>query len=135
MAETYGWPEGTVYLWTGSATSSAVVAYAQNVRATLQRGWDNYQTLDGLWHDRHTGQRADVQIGALLTRDNSALNAMFEATAVLVHMHLIYDHNAGGSAGRFLYSGKIDALTDGGGDKQSTTMELAYHCNLWTAYP
>ena len=135
MAETYAWLEGTVYIWTGTGTASAVVAYAQSVRATLVRGWENYQTLDGAWHNRHTGQRADVQIGALLTRDNSALNAMFDATGALVHVHMIYDHSAGGSAGRILYSGQIDTLSDNGSDGQSVNLEMAYHCNSWTAYP
>ena len=135
MAETYAWPEGTIYIWTASATASAVVGYAQSVRATLVRGWENYQTLDGGWHNRHTGQRADVQIGALLTRDNSALNAMLDATGVLVHLHLLYDHSAGGSAGRYLWSGQIDTMSDNGSEGQSTTMEMAYHCNIWSAYP
>ena len=135
MAETYVWPEGTIYLWTGSATSSAVVAYAMNVRATVMRGWDNYQTLDGAWHNRHTGLRADVSIGALLTRDNSALNAMFDTTAAPVHLHLMWDHGAGGSAGRIFYSGQLDTLNDNGSDGQSTMMDMMYHANAWTAYP
>lgn len=135
MAETYVWPEGTLYVWTGTATASAAIAYAQNVRATTVRGWENYQTLDGVWHNRHTGQRCDVSIGALLTRDNSALNAMFDQTAQLVHMHMIYSHSAGGSAGRLLWSGQIDSLGDNGAENQSTTVEMTYHCNAWSAYP
>ena len=135
MAESYVWGEGTIYVWTGSATATAVIAYAQNVRATMVRGWENYQTLDGAWHNRHTGQRADVQIGALLTRDNSALNVIADTTAALVHIHLLYNHSAGGSAGRILWSGQFDSFGDNGSEGQSVLSDVSFHCNSWTAYP
>jgi len=54
MAEVWAWPEASVYLYTGTATASALVAYAQNTRVSLVRGWDNYRTLTGLYQDALT---------------------------------------------------------------------------------
>ncbi len=62
MAETFAWPEGTVYLWTGTATASAIVAYAERVYGTLVYGVDNFRTLDGTYHNLWTGQRADIYV-------------------------------------------------------------------------
>lgn len=131
MAETYAWPEGTIYIWTGTA-GSALVAYAENVRATFTRGWENYQTLTGTHGDRLTGQRVDVTIGALHHPDNSALRALFDA-ATAVHMHLRESSHLG-SAGHFLYSGRIDVLSKAGQQGGLFSVQLDYHSNVWSAY-
>ena len=131
MAETYAWPEGKIYLWTGTA-GSAIVAFAENVQATFTRGWDNYQTLTGTYGDRLTGRRVDLSIGALHHPDNSALRILFNAETA-VHMHL-YESSNQGSAGHYLWSGRIDTLSKAGQANGLFSVSLTYHCNVESAY-
>ena len=131
MGETFAWPEGTIYLWTGSATASAIPAYAQNVQGTFVQGWDNFATCDGNWHDVLTGVRADVTIGALYTVDN-AVKAMV-ASQTAIHMHI--RHTAlGASAGYLLYSGRADVVTLAGREGEVFQWSMSYHANVWSAY-
>ena len=134
MGETFSWPEGAIYAWTGSATSSALLLYAEEIQGAFQRGWENYQTLDGVYHDRHTGQRVDVRVGTLYCRDNSALRAFFDTTAVTVHLHLKHSNSLSESAGYFLYTGVIDALTLDGRKDDLFRYAMSYHSNVWSAY-
>jgi len=131
MTETFAWPEGAIYIWTGTA-GSALVAYAENIQATFARGWENYQTLTGTYGDRFTGQRVDVSIGALHHPDNAALRTLFDAQTA-VHLHL-RESSILGSAGHFLYSGRIDALSKAGANGGLFTVRLDYHSNVWSAY-
>ena len=133
MAEVWAWPEASVYLYTGTATASALVAYAQNTRVSLVRGWDNYRTLTGLYQDALTGLRADVQIGALYTLDNTALTRFFES-ATAVHIHFRLANTPVGSAGHFLYSGRLDSLEIAGSDGELFRYAVNYHANAWSAY-
>jgi len=131
--EVYAWPEGTIYLYTGTATASALVAYAQNLRASIGRGWDNYRTLTGLYQDALTGLRADVQIGTFYTTDNVTLTRMFES-ATAVHMHLKHGSTTIGTAGVFLYSGRLDNIEIAGSDGELFRYAVNYHANAWSAY-
>jgi hypothetical protein len=126
------WPEGAIYLYTGTATTSALIAYASDVNATLARGWNNYSTLDDVYHDVLTGRRADLTIGNLYTVGNSALRA-FEAAHTAVHIHL-YQSGVWGSAGYHLYSGRIDRVTLVGREGDVFRHQIAYHANEWSAY-
>jgi hypothetical protein len=134
MAETFAWPEGSCHFWTGTATASAVLAYAQQTNVMLVRGWYNTQTLDGTYHDKLTGQRANVTIGALWTPDQSALVRLYES-ATAVHVHFRHALSGGGSAGHVLYSGRIDNLQLAGQDGGLYQMMMMYHANSWSAYP
>src|SRR3990172_4707973 len=125
MAEVWAWPEASVYLYTGTATASALVAYAQNTRVSLVRGWDNYRTLTGLYQDALTGLRADAQIGAL---DTVTLTRMFES-ATAVHAHFRHANSNVGSAGHFLYSGRLDTLEFAGSDGELFRYAVNYHAN------
>lgn len=132
--EAFTYSESYAWLWTGSTTASAsaLIAFAESTRGTFQKGFQNYQTLTGTYGDRLTGQRADVNIGALHHLDNAALRAMFDA-GTAVHMH-IFESSIGYSAGHFLWSGRIDTLDKAGQRGGIFTVQLSYHCNSWSAY-
>jgi hypothetical protein len=132
MAETFVWPEGAIYLWTGTATASAIPAYAEYVQGTFMRGWENYATLDGVWHNVQTGQRADITLGTLYTMDNEVIRAM-EGTATAVHMEL-RQSSINGTAGYVLYSGRIDMMALAGREGDTFKFSLSYHANEWSAY-
>jgi hypothetical protein len=130
MAEVFVWREASAYWWTGTATASAQLAYAENVRVALTRGWDNFQRLAGTWGNNQTGTRADVQIGTLYHVSN--LQALFDS-ATAVHWHFMHLH-ALGSAGIYLYSGRIDTLELVGDQAQPFRHNLTYHANNWSGY-
>lgn len=133
MAESFVWPEGTLFIYTGNATpsTSAVVAYAQNTRLPLNYGWDNRAAADGTYYDHRTGQRAELSCGAVMTVD-STLAKMF-ASATAIHAKFI-NANVIGSAGFWLYSGRIDNLQYQGNEKNPFTYTLNAHFNQWSAF-
>lgn len=132
MGEVIAWPEGSIYLWTGTATASALVGYATDTRASFNYGVSNYRTLDGIYHNLYTGQRCDVSIGMLYTPDLSALQTMVEAQTA-IHIHLKHTAN-GVSAGRLLYSGAVDSLSLNGNEGSIYQVSVNYHANVWSAY-
>lgn len=132
MAEAYAWSEGSITFWTGSATASAVVAFAQTNDLTLARGWNNYQTLDGSYHDSITGQRADLNVGAVYTSDLTLARMVESGTAL--HVKLNHYNAVNGSAGFLLYSGRVDLLRYAGTDAAPYMYQLTYHANRWSAY-
>ena len=133
MPEAISWMEGTVSIWTGNAVpiSSAVVSYAQNLNATNAEGIDNRVSLGGLYRDHKTGQRADVNVGAMYT-----FNIVVEkirASGVPVHLKLNHS-NIYGSAGVIYYSGRFDNLTLNGAENGTLQYSFTYHSNSWSAY-
>lgn len=134
MSEVYSWTEGSLYLYTGSATASAVVTYAENSHLTLMRGWDNRANLSGNYRDHLTGQRADLTIQTMLSNDWRAVLMYESATAVHLHIKQIKPSYMTASAGVWLYSGRVDSLQFNGSRNQAYTFSLSYHCNAWSAY-
>jgi hypothetical protein len=132
MTEAISWPEGAIYLWTGTATASALVGLARDTTLSLLYGIDNYQTFDTAYHDLHTGQRADVGVGSLYTTDRLTLSTFADAKTA-VHMHLAHT-GVYGSAGWFLYSGALDLVQVAGGDGRTFEYRVQYHANRWSAY-
>lgn len=133
MAETFTWAEGLVYAWTGGAgATSALLAYAESVWAQFNKGYDNFQTLTGTYQDRYTGQRADLYLTTRYITDNSALRQMFE-NGTAVHMHLLHS-GIHGSAGYYLYSGRIDGVDLNEREADIMRQSVTYHCNVWSAY-
>lgn len=133
--EAVSWPEGNIYLYTGAVAGggvSALIAYAADVSLTLARAWDNYPTLDDVYHNVQTGRRADLTIGALYTLGNSALN-LYERGATAVHAHL-YHSGYWGSAGYHLYSGRIDRLALNGRAGDVFRYQITFHANEWSGY-
>jgi hypothetical protein len=133
MSEAFSWPEGNLYLITGSATASALLGYVKSLQLNPFRGWENYQTLDGTWHNRQTGRRIDVSVSLAHTVDNAILDAVFDASHTAVHLHHVAAYT-GVSAGCIMYSGVIDTLSTNGNEGDLFVRQFTYHCNNWSAY-
>lgn len=132
MAEVFSWVEGQVYIWTGNSTVSAVNAYIQNTNCVEQYGWNNRRLVTGTYQDVLTGYRADVQIGAMFTPD-ATIQKFARATA-LTHMHFRHSSLAG-TAGYFLWSGRIDRIEHIGSEATPYVFNVAFHSNIVTGYP
>lgn len=133
MPEAFSWMEGTVSIFTGNATpsTSAVIAYAENSRLPINRGWDNRAAANGTYYNHLTGQRVDVYVEAVYTVDTTLAKIHESATAV----HMKFMHiNAIGSAGYFLYSGRIDSLQYQGSDKNAFKYTMNAHFNAFSAF-
>lgn len=133
MPEAFSWPEGSLSLSTGVPfATSALIAYCENTNLTEKWGWNNIPAASGNYSDTLTGQRADVTFGAVFTFDKTALRMAQAATAV----HMKLNHNTiNGSAGVYLYSGRIDSLTLQGQAAGVYHYTMQAHFNVWTAYP
>lgn len=133
MPQAFTWNEGSVYIWTGNASpsTSAVIAYAANMRAPFEIGWDNRANASGSYYDHKTGQRCNLTIGAVHTVDSTIMKIFQSATAV--HMKLLHS-NLAGSAGVLLYSGRIDNLQYAGSERSPYSYTLAAHFNAWSAF-
>jgi hypothetical protein len=132
MAEVVSWMESQVYISTGSATASAVVAFAQNTQVNLARGWQNDANAAGTYRDHLTGQRADVTIGVMYTYDGTIQR--IEGSATAIHMKLLNTAVGQGSAGVLLWSGRIDTLSIVGSEANPYQYTLACHFNSWSAF-
>lgn len=133
MPESFGFPEGNIYIWTGAAapSTSAVIAYARDTRMTPARGWDNRPAAGGTYRDHLTGQRCDVSIAAVYTVDGTLMKISESATAI--HMKFLHS-NGIGSGGYFLYSGRIASLAYAGNDRQVYTMTMNAYFNSWSGF-
>lgn len=133
MAESFSWNEGNLYLYTGAATpsTSAVFALARDTRANFALGWDNRAAANRTYRDHLTGQRCDVYVNAVYTVDTTLAKIHESATAV--HMKLLQS-NGIGSAGYFLYSGRIDSLQYQGNERNPFIYTLNAHFNSWSGF-
>lgn len=133
MPEVFSWMEGTLTIFTGNATpsTSAVIAYARNTRLPLNRGWDNRAAANGTYYNHLTGQRCDLSIAAVYSVDTTIPKIHESATAV--HMKVMQS-NAIGSAGYWLYSGRIDSLQYQGDERNPYVWNLNAHFNAWSAF-
>lgn len=131
--EAFNWPEGSISLWTGAASpsTSAVVAYAQNMQVQMAYGWLEHESVDGVYARHLTGQSVDATFGAIYTYDSTLLKMIASATAL--HMK-IAQTNVNGSAGLNLYSGNISGLTLIGDENNPHVCTFSYHGNLWSGY-
>ena len=130
--EVFAWPDGNVWLYTGTATASALVAYATETTVREFHGAENWANLNGEYRNTVTGRVVQVTIGALYCADVLPLQVMASAETA-VHLHIA--HNNGlASAGRRLYSGFIDSLEEAGRENDLFRARLTYHANVWSAY-
>jgi hypothetical protein len=132
MAEAFGWPEGQVYIATGTFAASAVVAYCENLGITLHKPTLNRVHADGTYRDHLTGNRADITIGAMWTYDMTIAKIFESATAT--HMKIINIAGGLGSAGYILYSGRITTFAPNGSNGNPFQYTLNYHANVWSAF-
>lgn len=131
MPEAITWNEGQIWMWTGSATASALIAFAENMQLLPVRGWLNEPALNGQYYDRISGRRADLVVGAMYTRD--AAIQKLDAAETAVHMKLLHS-GVYGSAGVLLWSGRIDSLGLIGSQGSPYQYQMSYHCNAWSAF-
>lgn len=141
MPEVYSWNEGKVYGWNSTfGSTSALIGYAQDMTLTITYGWENKRLVTGTYIDVLTGQRADLQIGALYTTQTIAdfFRGMATATnLVRLNVHVQQSALVGGaaaSAGWLLYTGVMDRLELAGSEGAPYTYRIAYHSNLWLGY-
>jgi hypothetical protein len=134
MPEVFIWREGQVSLWTGSATpiaASAVLAYAENMQAIMARGYDEHESIDGVYARHLTGQSVDLSIQALYTTDATIVRMVQSATAMHIHMA---QSGVNGSAGFNFYSGVVTTFTLAGDRSNPHIYSLSYRGNLFSAY-
>lgn len=132
MSEIFTWMEGQAFLWSGNSTVSALTAYIQNTTLNAQFGWLNRRLVTGTYQDLLTGQRFDLQVGGMYMPD--ATIQKFALQTALVHVHLRHS-SLGGTAGTFLWSGRIDSLQVVGSEANPYVFTLGYHSNLISGYP
>lgn len=132
--EAFTWNEGQIALWTGDAapSTSAVLAFAQNMQGLFSYGWLEHESIDGVYARHLTGQSLDLTIGAIYTYDATIVRMVQSATAVHVKLQ---HNNVNGSAGFICYSGHIGGLTLAGDPQNPNVYTLTYRANLWSSYP
>jgi len=133
MTEVYAWPEGNVWVWTGTA-GSAVLAYVEGCTIQMAYGWENQQNLNGVYRDYKTGQRIDVSIQRVYSPGSTALLKWAES-ATAVHLHFKHLQSGLASAnGIYVYSARIDQVQLGGREQDTYREALNMHANVWSAY-
>lgn len=134
MPEAFMWAEGAISLWTGEASpsTSAVVAYARNLQGLLAWGWDEHESIDGVYARHLTGQSVDLTLGAIYTFDSTIMRLAQSATALHLKLN---QSGVNGSAGYVLYSGHLTTLALAGDEQNPFVYTLTYRGNLWSAYP
>ena len=132
MPESFAWPEGNVWMSTGLPfATSAYIGLAESTQSNLQIGWVNTQAAGGVYYNHSTGQRADVTINKMYSFDKTAQRWFDSATAV--HMKFIHS-SVNGTAGYFLYSGRIQSLSIQGNAGQVFKQAIVYFANNWSAF-
>lgn len=110
MSEVYSWPEGACYIWTGAASTSALIAYARNVTVTKQITYARFKPPHSLTYVNYPiASSVTLAIGQLYA--DATLQKMFNsATGGGYHVH-IKNLNAGtnDSGGIFVYSGNLNS--------------------------
>lgn len=132
--EAFTWNEGSISLWTGAASpsTSAVVGYARNLQGLFAWGYDEHESVDGVYARHLTGMSVDVTIAAVYTYDSTLMRMAQSGTA----LHMKLNHSSiNGSAGYVLYSGHLTTLALAGDETNPNTYTLTYRGNLWSAYP
>src|SRR5512147_1132000 len=108
MSEVYSWPEGACYLWTGGASTSALIAYARNVTVTKQITYARFKSPHATTYTNYPiASAVTLSIGQLYA--DSTLQKMFNsATGGGYHVHVKnLNASTNDSAGVFLYSGNL----------------------------
>jgi hypothetical protein len=130
--EAFSWIDATIYLSTGVAfATSAVVGLCENSNVSTQWGYVNTPAADGTYYDHITGQRANVSLQQVYTVDRSLLAIADSATAL--HLKLMQS-GANGSAGMYLWSGRIDNVNYAGQKAGVFMLSCQMHYNNWSAF-
>ena len=130
MSDAFTWPESRVWMWTGSATASALVGLATDLRCDLRHGVESFQTLDGAYHQRITGQQADLTISALYTPSGAPLDALAHTA---VHLRAQAVDVLSGSASITLWSGTLHHVALAGQQGELLRWSLAARAHSWSS--
>ena len=130
-AEAFSWREGNIHVWTGDASASAMVAYAQEISVTAEIYFVNRQSLAGTYTYHETGRLASFQIGTVMSQHWTLFN-LFNS-GIPAHFHLSHS-GVNGSAGMFLHSGRIDRMAFKGRENEMFQWTLEGRANIWSSY-
>lgn len=135
MAEVYSWYEGSAYIWTGSSSTSALVAYARNIQVTRKIVYQHYKPPHATVYTNYpVASAATLSIGQLYA-DATLQKMVNSATGGGYHVHLKNLIGATNqSGGTFLYSGNIDTIDIGGNDNQISTLSINGNFPSWGDY-
>lgn len=132
MPEAFSWMEGQVWMSTGLPfATSAYIGLAESTQSNLQVGWVNTPAAGGVYHNHTTGQKVDVTIGTMYSYDKTAQQWFDTKTAV--HMKFIHS-SVNGTAGIFLYSGRIASVNVQGSNGQVFKQSMQAFFNNWSAF-
>lgn len=132
MSEVYVWPEGQVWLWTGSHTASgAPLAYATECSVQAAYPFQSEASLAGTYRPHRAGQRAEVTLGTLYAHD-ARVKTLFQATAA-THCKVMQSGVAG-SGGWLATSGRIVSLSEQGSEGRPFTYRVQYVAHEWTGW-
>lgn len=132
MPEVFGWTEGRVHIWTGTATASALIAFMQNMNVNLMHGWDDRQSVEGRYAQHLTGKVATLSFQHLYGTDATLMKVIESATA----LHVKIDHSSliNGSGGLILYSAVVDSFTLMGSEANPYSWAITLHGHEWSRY-
>lgn len=130
-AEALAWPEGNIWAWTGSATASAIVVYAQMMQITPTIGFANRQTMGGSYSNHETGRMVQYQVGMAASQHWT----LFEMYSSGNEAHLHFTHSGvNGTAGLYLWSGRIQSMSLLGQENGAYQWTMAGYANEWSSY-
>lgn len=132
MPESFGFSEGTLFIYTGvTGASGTPVAYVQNVSPVFTRGWQPNPSVSGTYRDHLTGLACTLNVGIAYTFDKTLQKIFESGTAV----HAKFMHSSvNGTGGYIMMSGRIDNLAYNGAQGGTMLYSLAYHANIWSAF-
>lgn len=121
-----------MHVWTGSATASALVMYMQNLQAMGVIGWDDRQTVAGVYSQHETGRVINFSFQYLYGADATFMRMIQSATAINVKI----DHSspANGSGGLLLRSAVVSNFALMGNENNPFAWAIQGFAHDWSHY-
>ena len=133
MNEVFAWPEGDLYLYTGSHTASgSVIAYVRNINVGINVAWQSDPAVDGTYRAHYTDQRADYSFSVDWAYGET-LYTLFNAQTA-VHLKMQANMATIGSAGLFIYSGVMPSFNYAGADLGVFNQTVNGFGHSWSAF-
>lgn len=133
MSELFSWPEGDLYVYTGSHTASgSPIAYVTNINVNASRAWQTDPAVDGTYHGHIVARRVDYsfQVGWLFGETLAILHAAETA----LHVKLQANMPTIGSAGLLVYSGYMPDLSWNGNEGGVFNHGVNGFGHAWSAF-
>jgi len=134
--EVYAFPEGQLYLYASASgtVSGSGLAFVEDAALRLIYGWLNSRTLDGIYHDDLTGQRAELSVSHLYA-DRTTFALINASAAVHVKFEgLVTGGGLAKSALYWLYSGAVDEFGLQQVKNGMFVGSFSLHANIWSAF-